>query len=202
MKKLIKLKTKISYGRQYIDKADSLAVLRSLNSATLSNGPYVNIFEKKIKKYFGCKFPVVCSSGTAALHLAFLSLDLKKNDVVILPVINFIAAANILTLMRVNFFFADVDKESGQISRETLLKCLHENKIKKIKAVVTTYLGGSIFNYQEILDLKKKYKFFLVEDACHAFGSKYNINGSYYKVGSCKHADISTFSFPSVRYIY
>ena len=77
--------------------------------------------------------------------------------------------------MNVKFFFADVDKYTGQISKETLLKCINKNKIKKIKAVVTTYLGGNIYSYKDILTLKRKYKFLLIEDACHAFGSKYRL---------------------------
>ena len=95
MKKLIKLKSKISYGKHYIDKNDNTSVVKSLNSGVLSGGKNIIFFEKKIKEYLKSKYALACSSGTAALHLAFLSLNLKKNDVVILPVINFVAAANI-----------------------------------------------------------------------------------------------------------
>lgn len=201
MKKLIKSKNKIPYGKHYIDKKDNLSVIKALNSGIISNGTSLKFFENKTKNYLGCKFSLACSSGTAALHLSFLSLDLKKNDIVILPVINFIAAANILSLMNAKFFFADVDKYTGQISKETLLKCIDKNKIKKIKAIVTTYLGGNIYNYEDILTLKKKYKFLLIEDACHAFGSKYKLNKKYYNIGCSKHADISTFSFHPLKTI-
>ncbi len=201
MKKLIKSKNIIPYGKHYIDKKDNLSVMKALNSGVISNGSSINFFENKTKNYLGCKFALACSSGTAALHLSFLSLDLKKDDIVILPVINFIAAANILSLMNVKFFFADVDRYTGQISKETFLKCIVENKIKKIKVVVTTYLGGNIYNYEDILALKKKYKFLLIEDACHAFGSKYKLNGKYYNVGCSKHSDISTFSFHPLKTI-
>jgi dTDP-4-amino-4,6-dideoxygalactose transaminase len=201
MKKLIKLKNRIPYGKHFIDKKDNSSVLKALNSEVISNGPTLNFFENKTKNYLGCKFSLACSSGTAALHLSFLSLDLKKNDIVILPVINFIAAANILSLMNVKFVFADVDRDTGQISKETILKCIDKNKIKKIKAVVTNYLGGNIYNYEDILALKKKYKFLLIEDACHAFGSKYKLYGKYYNVGCAKHSDISTFSFHPLKTI-
>ena len=201
MKKLIKSKNKIPYGNHYIDKKDNLSVIKALNSGIISNGTSLKLFESKTKNYLGCKFSLACSSGTAALHLSFLSLDLKKNDVVILPVINFIAAANILSLMNRKFFFADVDKYTGQISKESLLKCIDKNKIKKIKAVVITHLGGNIYNYKDILILKKKYKFLLIEDACHAFGSEYKLNKKYYKIGCSKHADISTFSFHPLKTI-
>lgn len=201
MKKLIKSKNKIPYAKQHIDNKDKISVLKVLNSGVISNGKGVNYFENKLINYLGCKYSLACSSGTAALHLSFLSLNLKKTDIVILPVINFIAAANILSLMNISFFFADVDKNTGQITKETFLKCINKNKIKKIKVLVTSYIGGNIYNYEDILFLKKKYKFFLIEDACHAFGSKYKLNNKYYKIGSSKHADISTFSFHPTKTI-
>ena len=201
MKKLIKLKSKISYGKHYIDKNDNTSVVKSLNSGVLSGGKNIIFFEKKIKEYLKSKYALACSSGTAALHLAFLSLNLKKNDVVILPVINFVAAANILSLMNINFFFADVDKETGQITEKTFKECLKKNNIKKVKVLLTSYMGGNIYNYQHIINLKNKYGFLLLEDACHALGSQYKIKNKYYKIGSCKHADIATFSFHPLKTI-
>jgi len=201
MPDLIKLKNKISYGKHHIDRFDKISVINALNSEILSNGPLVEKFEKRLNKYLNCKFSLACSSGTAALHLAFLSLDLKKDDVIILPVINFVAAANILSLLNKKFFFADVDKETGQITEQTILNCIKENKIKKIKAVVTSYLGGHVYDYNLILKLKKKYNFILIEDSCHAFGSKYKIKNKYFNVGCSKHSDISTFSFHPLKTI-
>ena len=61
------------------------------------------------------------------------------------------------------------------------------------------YLGGCPENVIEIFRLKKKYKFILIEDACHAFGSKYKFKNKYLKIGSCKHSDICTFSFHPVK---
>ena len=144
MLNLIKLKNKISYGKHYIDQLDKNYVLKALNSGVLSNGPLVEKFEKKISSYLNCKFSVACSSGTAAIHLAFLSLDLKKNDTVILPVINFVAAANILSMMNIKFFFADVDEYTGQITKKTILDCIIKNKLKKVKAVVTSYIADML----------------------------------------------------------
>ena len=201
MKNLTKLQHRIPYGKQYIDKKDNYNVIKALNSEIISNGKYISKFENEVGKYLKSKFALTCSSGTAALHLAFLSLKLKKDDIVILPIINFIAAANILSLMNIRYYFADIDKNTGQISKETFLKCIKQNKIKKIKILVTSYLGGQVHNFEDILKLKKKYKFYLVEDACHAFGSKYIINKKKYPVGCAKHSDISTFSFHPLKTI-
>lgn len=201
MANLIKLKNKIPYGKHYIDRLDKNSVLSALNSGILSNGLLVNKFEEKVNRYLNCKFSVACSSGTAAIHLAFLSLNLKKEDVIILPVINFVAAANILSMMNIKFFFADVDEYTGQLTKETILDCITKNKLKKVKAIVTSYIGGHTFNYEQILNLKKKYKFLLIEDSCHAFGTKYKIKNKNYKIGCAKHSDISTFSFHPLKTI-
>ena len=61
------------------------------------------------------------------------------------------------------------------------------------------YLGGSPENVIELYKLKRKYKFILIEDACHAFGASYKHKNKFYKVGSCRHSDICTFSFHPVK---
>ena len=63
------------------------------------------------------------------------------------------------------------------------------------------YLGGYPENIDEFFRIKKKYNFLIIEDACHALGSRYEINNKKYMVGSCKHADISVFSFHPVKTI-
>ena len=83
---------------------------------------------------------------------------------------------------------------------ETLKKCIKDNKLKKIKVVLTMYMAGHPYNISEFYKLKNKYKFTLIEDACHAFGSQYKINSSH-KIGSCKHSDIATFSFHPLKTI-
>ena len=70
----------IPYGRQFIDKEDKKLVLNSLSNALITTGPYVNKFENKLKKYLQCKYSYVCSSGTAAIHLAMLSIGLKMTQ--------------------------------------------------------------------------------------------------------------------------
>ena len=72
----------IPYGKQYIDKNDKLLVSKALSNNLITTGPYVKKFEKKLKEYLKCKFSYVCSSGTAAIHLAILSINLKKDDVI------------------------------------------------------------------------------------------------------------------------
>ena len=71
-------KTKIFYGRQSISSDDIKNVKKSLECKTLTQGPLVTKLENNFKKYLNSKYALVCSSGTAALHLTLLSIGLKK----------------------------------------------------------------------------------------------------------------------------
>ena len=192
---------KIPYNRQFISSEDIKEVSSSLKKNLITTGPYVNKFENKLKKKLKVKHAVSCSNGTSALHLALMSIDLKKNDIVIIPSINFIAAYNMAKLMEASIFLADVDPLTGQMTPRTLLECIKNNKLKKIKAIVTMYLGGYPENVVEFYKIKKKFNCYLIEDACHAMGAKYAYKKKYLYVGSCYHSDISTFSLHPVKTI-
>ncbi len=190
----------ISYGRQFINNYDAKNVLRSLKNEIISSGPHVKTFEKKLGLYLNSKFILVCNSGTSALHLAFLALGIKKNDVVIMPSINFISSFSICSSLGAKIYLTDVD-EKGQISSKNILDCIKKFKIKKIKCVVSMHLGGTSQNIVEISKLKKKYNFSIVEDACHAFGTKYKNKFNSYMTGSSSHSDITIFSFHPIKAI-
>ena len=95
-----------------------------------------------MRKYLGCKYSYVCSSGTAAIHLAMLSIGLKKNDIILMPAINFIASYNMAKIMGLKVFLVDVDHLTGQITPEKIIECIKKNKLKKISALITMFHGG------------------------------------------------------------
>ena len=191
----------IPYGRQYIDSQDVRFVSKALKEDLITTGRFVKKFENKISKFFKVKHVASCNSGTSAIHLSLMAIDLKKDDVIIMPAINFIAVYNMAKLMNAKIFLADVDPLSGQMTPETLLECIKSNKLKKIKAIVTMYLGGYPENIIEFYNIKKKFNCYLIEDACHALGSKYLFNKRFLPIGSCNHSDISTFSLHPVKTI-
>jgi dTDP-4-amino-4,6-dideoxygalactose transaminase len=84
---------------------------------------------------------------------------------------------------------------------QTLLECIKNNKLKRIKAIVTMYLGGYPEHVIEFYKIKKRFNCYLIEDACHALGAKYLYNSNFLSIGSCKHSDISTFSLHPVKTI-
>ena len=192
---------KIPYGRQFIDSFDIKSVVNSLKEDLITTGNYVKKFEKSFSKFLKVKFAISTSSGTSAIHLAFMSINLKKGDVIVMPAINFIAAHNMARLMNAKIFLADVDPLTGQMTPQTLLETIKRNKLKKIKVILTMYLGGYPENVVEFYNIKKKLNCYLIEDACHALGAKYSFNKKYVSIGSCKHADISTFSLHPVKTI-
>ena len=191
----------IPYGRQFIDKKDKVSVLNSLSNDLITTGPYVKKFENKIKNYLKSKYVFSCSSGTAAIHLAMLAIELKKDDIILMPAMNFIASFNMAKNMGLKIYLVDVDEFTGQITPETILQCINKNKLRKIKALVVMYHGGYPENSKEFFDLKKKFNFFIIEDACHALGSMYKYKNKFYKIGSCKHSDIATFSLHPLKSI-
>jgi dTDP-4-amino-4,6-dideoxygalactose transaminase len=197
----MRLFRKIPYGRQFIGKDDIENVCSSLNNDLLTTGKYVDNFESKIKNLLNVKFAIACSSGTAALHLALMSFNLKKNDIIIMPAINFIAVYNISKYIGLKIFLADVDPFTGQMTPQTLLHCIKKNNLKNIKVVVTMYLGGYPENIIKFYEIKKKFNFFILEDACHALGAKYNSGKKKIYIGCCKHSDIAVFSLHPVKTI-
>jgi len=191
----------IPYGKQYIDKKDIKIVSQSLQSNLITTGSYVDRFEKTIKKYFNSKYVLSCTSGTSALDLSIRSIDLKVGEVVIMPAVTFIASYNICLLLGAKIYLADIDPLTGQMTPKTIQDCIKRNKLLKIKLIITMQMGGYPENILNFYQLKKKYNCFLIEDSCHAFGSKYTFRKKIYKVGSCKHSDISTFSLHPLKSI-
>tara|TARA_B100000965_G_scaffold364663_1_gene348491 strand:+ start:231 stop:1409 length:1179 start_codon:yes stop_codon:yes gene_type:complete len=191
----------IPYGSHSVDYKDLKNILKIKKKNIYTNGYFLTEFEKRTKKYLGSRYSIAVNSGTSAIHLAFKAINLKKGDNIIMPAVNFVAAYSTAKLCGANIFFADIDYKTGQMSPKNILECKKKNKIKKVKAFITMYLAGSPEFINDFYLLKKKLKCYFLEDACHAFGSSYKIKNKIYKLGSCKHADISTFSFHPVKTI-
>tara|TARA_B100001248_G_C27396666_1_gene466056 strand:- start:2229 stop:3437 length:1209 start_codon:yes stop_codon:yes gene_type:complete len=187
-----KLKKFFPYSRQSIDKKDIKQVTDVLKSDFITQGPRISEFEKSFAKYVNAKYAVSCATGTAALHLACMALGLTKGHNLVTSPITFVASANCAQYLGAKTIFVDIENKSNCICPIRLEKLL---KTKKIHTVVVVHMAGHSADMKKIYSLKKKYKFNLIEDACHALG------GSIYKkkVGSCSFSDISTFSFHPVK---
>tara|TARA_B100001248_G_scaffold151410_1_gene113783 strand:- start:2267 stop:3445 length:1179 start_codon:yes stop_codon:yes gene_type:complete len=190
----------IPYGKQTIDKNDIISVNKALKKNLLTTGPGVKLFEDEFSKYVKCKYSLTSNSGTSAILLALKAINLKKNDVVIIPAINFIAAANLSKILGARVYFSDVDKFTGQMTPSNLLNCIKINRIKKVKVFFVMHNGGFNNFAKEFYKIKKKLKCLIIEDACHALGAN-NSRKKKDLVGNCKYSDLTTFSFHPLKTI-
>jgi UDP-4-amino-4,6-dideoxy-N-acetyl-beta-L-altrosamine transaminase len=193
----------IPYGKQNINFEDIEFVTQALKSDYVTQGPLVDKFEEELAKYLNVKHVVVVSNGTAALHIAGLALNLKKGDAVIMPAISFVATSNSVLYCGATPVFADIDIKTGNISLESAEKAYNIAKQNglNVKAIYPVHFGGMPCNPNEICNFAKKYNLKIVEDACHAIGSKYRKSPTdeFQMAGSF--SDMAIWSFHPVKHI-
>ena len=124
--------------------------------------------EKKLAKYVGAKYAVVCNSGTSALHATLLTLGIGPGDEVIVPSFSFIATANCVLMVGARPVFADIEEETYGLDPEDVLKKITD----RTKAIIPVHVGGQPCRIKELKQLADDYNLFLIEDACEALGAK------------------------------
>lgn len=190
----------ISYGRQTIEADDIEAVVRALSSGTLTQGPFVEEFEKRLAEYTGAKYAVACSNGTAALHLAYKAAGLGSGDVVLTSPLTFLASANAALFVGARPAFADIDEETLNIDAAEVGRRVRADR--SIQAVVPVHFAGRPCDMEEIGRIANERGLVVIEDACHALGASWrSSDGQTRKVGSCSHSDMTVFSFHPVKSI-
>jgi len=171
----------ISFGDEEIK-----AVTKILKSGWLSMGNMTQEFESQFSKFLGCKYCIMVSSGTAALHLANLAIGIKEEDEVICPSLTFVAGANSIRYTGAKPIFADIESQNDL--------CISPNDIekritKKTKAIQVMHYAGYPCQMDSIVEIAKKYDLYIIEDSAHAIGSLYKGR----KCGTI--GDIGCFSF-------
>ena len=187
----------ISYTKQSISYSDINEVTKALKSKFITQGPLVNIFEKKLKKRFKCKNVVVVNNGSSALILAGKVLNWKRGDYIAVPPITFLSSVNAIEHLGARPLFIDINMKDYCMDADKLEEKLKKDKYKKIKSAIITDYGGQPADWKKFLRLKKKYGIKLINDNCHAIGSRIDNNSGY----ACKYADITTLSFHPAKAI-
>lgn len=180
---------KIFYGHQYIDDADIQAVVEVLKSDYLTCGPKIQELERKLCEVTGAAYAIVCSNGTAALHLACLAAGVGEGDEVITTPITFAASANCALYCGATPVFADINDETYNIDPD----CVEALTSERTKAVVAVDYTGQSAELDALKEHCRKHQLVLIEDGAHVIGTSYKgrKNGSI--------ADMTTFSFHPVK---
>jgi UDP-4-amino-4,6-dideoxy-N-acetyl-beta-L-altrosamine transaminase len=187
----------IPYGRQDINQNDIDAVVETLRSDWLTQGPAVEKFEPMVASRCNARFGVAVNSATSALHLACLALDVREGDRVWTSPNSFVASANCARMCGAEVDFVDIDAASGNMSvaalEEKLNSAVKAGKLPKV--IIPVHFAGQPCDMAEIWKLAQQYGCKIIEDASHAIGAKYRGG----QVGSGQYAEITVFSFHPVK---
>jgi UDP-4-amino-4,6-dideoxy-N-acetyl-beta-L-altrosamine transaminase len=192
----------IPYGRQNIIQEDIDAVVETLKSDFLTQGPKVAEFEKQFADYVGSKYALAVSNGTAALHLCALALGVTEGANVITTPITFAASANCVRYCGGNVYFVDIDPETYLID-ERKLKVLLDSKPKHFfSGIIPVDFAGLANNLENIKKIAIEHNMWIIEDACHAPGGFFvDSNNTRQTCGNGSFADLAIFSFHPVKHI-
>ena len=139
-------------------------------------GPHVDQFEKDLAAYTGTQYAAALSSGTAAIHLALIMLNVSTDDFVICQSMTFSASANPIRYQGAIPVFVDSEADTWNMDpnalEDAIKFCLSKNKLPK--AIIPVHLYGMPAKMEEILALANKYNIPVIEDAAEALGSTYN----------------------------
>ena len=148
-------------------------------------GEQAHIFEQAFSKYCDAQYGVGVNSGTDALHLALMAIDIKEGDEVIVPTHTFIATALCVSFCRAKPVFVDIEPDTYNIDPKSFQAAI----TKRTKAVIPVHIYGQPANMDEIIAIARKHGIKVVEDAAQAHGSRYKGK----RVGSM--GDVACFSF-------
>jgi UDP-4-amino-4,6-dideoxy-N-acetyl-beta-L-altrosamine transaminase len=194
----------LPYSRHAIDEDDIAAVAAVLRGDWLTTGPAVRDFETALAQQCGADHAVSCTNGTSALHLACLALGIGPQHTVIVPTMTFAATANAARLAGAEVHFADCDPDSGLMQLPQFEAALAQLKRagKRAAAVFPVDLAGQSADLETIAACARHEGLAVVEDSCHALGSRYQRQDkSWTAVGGCADSDITVFSFHPVKNI-
>ncbi len=192
----------IPYGKQDITQADIDAVIVTLKSDYLTQGPKITEFENAFAEYIGCKYAVAVANGTAALHLCAMALNVGVGQKVITTPITFAASANCIRYCGGEVVFGDINPETYLLDINSVKKLLEASPKGTYQGIIPVDFAGRAVNLEEFKKLAKEYNLWIIEDACHAPGGFFtDSTGKQQNCGNGNFADLAIFSFHPVKHI-
>jgi perosamine synthetase len=150
-----------------------------------SSGPYIERFEQAFAEFCGVEHAISCCNGTAALHLALMSLGVGPGDEVIVPTLTYVATANAVRYCGAEPVLVDSQRETWNLDPERLVELI----TPRTKGIVAVHLYGHPADLDHVLQVAKSHGLFVLEDAAEAHGARYK----GHRVGSF--GDCAMFSF-------
>jgi dTDP-4-amino-4,6-dideoxygalactose transaminase len=174
-----------------LDESESIQIREALESGWITTGPKANQFEADFASTVGAKHAIAVNSCTAAMHLALDAIGLKAGDEVITTPYTFAATAEVVRYFGARPVFVDVDAVTLNINPELITSAVTE----RTKAILPVHVAGLPADLDRINSVARHYGFPVIEDAAHAFPTKYNGR----MVGSL--SDMTCFSFYATKTI-
>lgn len=181
----------IPVSRPWLGREELEAVEQVFNSGWLGLGATTFAFEEALKSYLGCRHVVAVNTGTSALHVALASFGVGRGDEVIVPSITFAACVQAIIATGADPVFCECSEESLLIDVEDVRRRL----TPRTKAVMPVHYCGNPCNMDALLSLAQEHRFWVIEDAAHAFGASYKGK----QIGGFGHA--TCFSFDPIKNI-
>lgn len=175
------------------------AVTDVIDSTRYIMGPELERFEEAVAEYSGCKYALGVSSGTDALLLALMSLNIGPGDKVLVPDFSFFATAGVVSRLNAEPVFLEIDPTTFNLCPKHLeekLESYTEEELAQVKAVIPVHLFGQCADMQVILGVAQQFGIAVVEDAAQAIGAEYRLNGEARRAGTMSNVGCMSF-FPS-----
>jgi len=172
------------------------AVTQVIDSTRYIMGPEIDGLEKEIAAYCGTKDAVGVSSGTDALLLALMVLEVGPGDLVMTSNFSFFATAGVVARLNATPVFVDIDPQTFNIDPESLSRALAEMDAqtrKRVKAIIPVHLYGQCADMEAILKISREYNIPVIEDGAQAIGAECEIDGQKRSAGSS--GEFGCFSF-------
>ena len=161
------------------------AINKVITNSSFIMGEEVTQLEKKLSDFTGSEYAISCSSGTDALLLAMMALDIKPGDEIITTPFTFIATAETIAFLGAKPVFVDINELTYNLDATKI-----EEKItNKTKAIIPVSLFGQMAEMDVINEIASKYNLAVIEDAAQSFGASYKSNNS------CNSSTIGCTSF-------
>ena len=146
-------------------------------------------FEEHVANFIGAKHAIATCNATGAIHLALSAIKLKRGDKILMSVNSFVNVPEVVRHFDAEPIFIDINTEDMNIDLNKFEKALEENKTKKLRGAIVTFVAGQTPDLDRLYDIAEKYGIILIEDATSALGVSYNDE----TVGSLR-ADMTIFS--------